>query len=114
MKYKNKKDQHVLFTLEERKEKKWPLVINCPSTIIRRHTRIKRMQWHFKLYNERLGLATERHCMHRLKEAGASHALVCEEDAPTSFLNKKIIIQLKKIIIPLMNVTPNIAMTYKK
>jgi hypothetical protein len=39
---------------------------------------------------------------------------VCEEDAPTSFLNKKIIIQLKKIIIPLMNVTPNIAMTYKK
>jgi hypothetical protein len=50
--------------------------------------------------------------MHRLKEAGASHALVCEEDAPTSFLNKKIIIQLKKIIIPLMNVTPNIAMIY--
>jgi hypothetical protein len=50
--------------------------------------------------------------MHRLKEVGASHALVFEHDAPTSFLNKKIIIQLKKIIIPLMNVTPNIAMIY--
>jgi len=52
--------------------------------------------------------------MHRLKDTSASHALVREEDAPTSFFNKNNNIQLKKIIIPLMNVVTNISVTYKK
>jgi hypothetical protein len=91
------KIKRIFFFIWERKEgekkKKWSLVINCPSTAFTCHTRRKKTWWCFHHHGGKTGLATRRHRTCHQNGTNTSHALMCDEHAPTTFLNKKLIIQ---------------------
>ena len=75
------------------KNKKWPLVTNCPSTAFTCHTKRKKTWWRFHHHGGKAGLATWRHCTCCRNGINTFHALMCDEHAPLTFLNKKSIIQ---------------------